>query len=233
MSVGYPDYQRLSLAGGYELYSATNKTITQNVVLFQGYVGTWPYLNIDLDVNGGTDHVQVFVSYFSDATFSNNVGFRYLTRAGNSFSSTQVANLSAWAQVGYHSKSGGNVNFNNFGVYATTGPVAGNNLQSQYKPVAYLNESVGAGSTAITDPSFVIPGPAVFSVSATGTTWYAELRYYDWDTDSILLITHIDQTIYAKGGVWTVGLPDAPVEIALHNGDSADKTMRMSLVSIA
>lgn len=232
MPVGYPDYERLSRSGGYLLYGVANTTPLYDTILFSGYVGNWPYLTVALSINSTADFVQVIIAYYSDSTFATQVAFRYITRAGANFSVTQYANLTEWCQIWYISKSGNPINFLGFSVYATSDPAETDQLVSTDVPEGYYNVSMATGATQNILLGHVQPGPATLSISTQAAAWFAEVQYYDFGAGAYLLLTHIDNTIVASGGVFTVGLIDAPTQISMHNGDASSKFMRVSLVSI-
>lgn len=232
MSVGYPDYARLDRAGGYLLYEAVNATPPYDFALFKGYVGAFPYITLTLSCNFGTDTASVNIQYYSDATFATAVGRRIVNRVGTQFSVTQYANLSEWAIVYYTTVSGNPVNFVWFTVYGSSGPATQAQLVSMDVPIFQFNAVVANGAGGTNTPQHVQPGPAVLNVSSAVTPWYVELLYYDIGAAGYLTMTHIDNTQFAVGGIFTVALLDAPLQIAYHNGSAAPGSMRISLASM-
>lgn len=232
MSVGYPDYTRVARDGGYLLYGAANVTPPYNIPLFSSYVGNWPYLTLALNVNSTADFIRVVIAYYSDDTFSTIVAFRYAIRAGADFSVTQYANLTEWCQVWYQTISGNPVNFIGFAVYGTSDPSNTNQLVSTDVPEFFYNQSVAASTSLNIAPGHVQPGPATLSMCMDNTAWAVEVQYYDYGSASYLLLTRMSSKIVATGGVWTIGLPDAPLNVFLQNGDAAARFMRISIVSI-
>lgn len=231
MTVGYPDYQRLTRSGGYLLYGVSNVSPPYGVVLFQGYVGNFAYLTLGLNVNSSTDYMKVVINYFTDSTFTVNVGFRYVIRGGSEFSVTQYANLSEWAQIYYFTKSGNAMPMLSFVLYGSDSPGNQAQLVSNDVPIYQSNSSIAAGATPTAITQHVQPGNGLLSVSSVVTPWYCELQYYDYGSGAFILLVHIDQTISASGGVFPVGLPDVPIQLALHNGSAAAGFIRLSLVS--
>lgn len=231
MTVGYPDYQRLDRAGGYLLYGVNNVTPPFNTRLFAGYVGLWPYITVALSVGNGADTAQIVLSYYTDETFATQVGFRIVNRQSGQFSVTQYANLSEWLIVSYVSKSGNPVPFAEFAVYASVGTANQFQLVSMDVPVFQVNASVGIGATTTAIPQHVQPGPSVLSISTPSAAWFVEIAYYDYGSGTFILLTHIDQTIAAKGGVFAVAVPDTPIQVSIRNSDTVAQFIRVSIVS--
>lgn len=232
MSIGYPDYQRLSRSGGFLLYGQSNVTPPYDTALFQGYIGLWPYLNVALSIGASADTVEIVINYYSDDTFTHIVGFRNIIRQGGQFSATQYANLSEWCQVFYVTKSGNPILFASFAVYAASESANQIQLVSTDVPVFLFNAAIAASGSSNIVPQHVQPGPAVLSVNMDPTTWQMQIQYYDYGSGTFLLLTRMTNTSVPPGGVCTIGLPDAPINVLLNNEDSIVHFMRMSIVSI-
>lgn len=112
MTVGYPDYARLSQQGGTELYGVANTAPPYFSKLFQGYVGAWPYVNIFTNLAASADTMQIVLAYCSDATFNTIVGERTIVRTGGNVAVSQYANLTPWLTFWYTTKSGNPMTFN-------------------------------------------------------------------------------------------------------------------------
>lgn len=231
MTVGYPDYTRVTRAGGYLLYGVVNLTPPYNSPLFSGYVGNWPYLTVALNVNSTTDFVKVIIAYYSDNTFTNLIGFRYLIRAGANFSVTQYANLTEWCRVWYLTQSGNPVNFLGFSVYATSDPATTNQLVSGDVPAFNFIGSVAANTIFSDLAGHVQPGPGIIQIFSSATAWTVQIQYYDFGTAAYETIAYWDETVNAHVVEADVGLIDAPLQVVMTNNDAAARTFRVSIVS--
>jgi len=231
MSVGYPDYTRLDRAGGYLLYGEVNVTPPYDTVLFQGYVGLWPYLNLAVNMASSTDYVRLEINWYSDDTYTNLVGFRRIVRGGAQFSVTQYANLSEWAQLFYVTQSGDPIEFAFLGLYAATDTADQIQLVSTDVPILQFDGVIDAGDSETIVPQHVQPGPTILTIWAEADEYYVTLAYYDWGTPGYLRLTDIDNTVASTGGVFTISMLDTPYQIIIHNNDASNETFRVSLVS--
>jgi hypothetical protein len=232
MSVGYPDYARLSRDGGYLLYDGVNVTPPYSTALFKGYVGSFPYITLTLSCNFGTDAASINIQYYSDATFATAVGRRIINRIGTQFSVTQYVNLSEWAIVYYTTFSGNPVNFIWFTVYGSSGPANQIQLVSTDVPIYQFDNTIAATTVVSTTPQHVQPGRGILSVYTNATSWFVILLYYDIGSGNYLRLLQVDQTIAAKGVQYDVGMLDAPLQISIDNRDASAETFRVSLVSV-
>jgi hypothetical protein len=231
MSVGYPDYARLNRSGGYLLYGVGATSPPENAILFEGYVGSFPYLNVVLNVNATSDFIRVVIAYYTDETFSTQIGFRYVIRGGGSFSVTQYANLSEWCAIFYDSISGNPVPFIQFAIYGAQSVAGQTSLVSTDVPIYQSDGLVALSSSVQVNPLHVQPGSAILGIFTTAAVWFVTVAYYDYGSATYKRMYDIDSTITAKGGTYPVSLPDAPLQLTISNTDTSDRTFRMSLMS--
>jgi hypothetical protein len=231
VSIGYEDYARLSQQGAQLLYSGFNVTPAYDTSFFAGYVGSWPYITLRLSLSATADTVEVVLAYYSDSTFSTQVGVQLAVRNSGQLSVTQYSAITPWLAIFYITKSGNPIEFFQISVYATSAPANQFNLVSMDVPIYQSNASVAAGGGSLVIPQHVQPGPAVLVVSSAVTPWYCEILYYDYGSGTYLTLVHIDQTVVTSGGVFQVALIDTPIQVALHNGSAAAGFMRASLMS--
>lgn len=183
MSVGYSDYTRVSNSGGFLLFS-TSGNIANGTVLFQGYVGYWPYLNLFTDCNSSGDFCQIEIAYYSDATFSNPSGFRLAIRMGASFAATQYGNISPWVRISVNTISGSPFPFIFLSGYGTTGPSDQVSMSSLDVPIAGGVQSVPGAGTQIIEIGHIQPGDAIFQVQTASTSWYVFIEYFDYGSNA-------------------------------------------------
>lgn len=219
MTVGYPDYARLSNAGGYLLYR-TNGSPPENTVLFQGYVGLWPYINMFTSMNASNDYCRIQLSYFADESFSELTGFRYATRTGASFAITQYGNISPWLRVSYITISGNPISFQEWSIYGTTGYSPQINMTSADVPIFTFNQNVATTATFSVSPLHIQPGDASLMLYTTSAKWHAELTYFDFGAASPNQLFHLDDTLSAPGGIWDMPMLDAPHTFLITNDDT-------------
>jgi len=228
---GYPDYSRLSQQGASLLYG-TNTTPPVNTILFQGYVGAWPYVDLFTLATASTDFAQIVMEYYTDSTFTENVAFRYAIRDQYALGATQYANLSPWLRFYYESTSGNNFPFNQLSLYATSGEASPQAMSSNDVPLVYFNGSIAANSSETLYPGHTHPGNALFSMYTNSATWYVEPQYYDYASSSWLTLTEIGGTGEAAGSITQeVPILDAPMRFVINNSAAAADTFRVSVMS--
>lgn len=221
---GFPDYARLSQSGNKQLAFINGGNLTNGQQLFRGYVGSWPYLAMFINMGATVDFAKFIVNYYSDSTFGIIVGFRFSIRWGAQFSSVVYGNMSDWATVQVFTQSTNPIPIGQFGVYATQGYTPTLAVDSLDVPLLFEHFSVPAATTSEFNIQHVHPGKARFLVNSAATSWQVKFRYYDWGTNSI-------QTMYQTQ---TFGVPtstsedfpqlDAPCYVDFVNNDAAAKT---------
>lgn len=224
MSEGYPDYARLAQQGGTLLYGA-NGSIPQDTILFQGYVGPWPYINSFTDPVTGAENVTIFYEWYTDETFTVQVGFRLATRTQFSLAATQYANLSPWLRIFYTTASGNPISWTEFGIYGATGVADPNELLSADAPILSGNPSIPASTTMSFFPQHQSPGAAKFNVSTTLTSWFVNIFYLSSSSYVYTLYWQLNQPWAGGGGVWDVPALDTQHRVDVHNGTAAAGTI--------
>lgn len=219
MTVGYPDYSRLSRAGSYQLYN-TSTTPPVGVILFKGYVGSWPYVNLFTAASATADFARLKMIYFPDDTFTGPIAYRYAIRDQYAFGGAQYANMSDWLEFSYDSISGVNFPFTEVSLYATTGHADSKQLTSMDVPVIGGTYNLGSTSTTTDYSHHTQPGPAFFSVQTAATSWYINVSYYDYGSAAWVLIRQYNNTSNGGSAGEPLPLMDAPYKIDIHNGDA-------------
>lgn len=228
---GYPDYTRLARSGGYQLYEKSG-TVPYNTVLFQGYVGLWPYVNLITTSNSSTDHARIHFDYYTDATFSTQNGFRYAIRQGDGFANSQYANLSDWLRVFYDDHTGLVFPFAEFGLYANQGPANQFQLSSLDVPIQQYEASVPASTTVTLFPGHIQPGAGKFYWSSGSATFAYLISYYDYASDSYHTQHRFSNVGMPSEGVIDCPMLDTSYRIQITNSDgAAAHTMRMAWLS--
>jgi hypothetical protein len=230
MSEGYPDYARLSLSGGYLLYG-DNGNIPNNDILFQGYVGSWPYINLMTAANGSTENMKLVLQFCTDATFAKIVGFIYIIRSWYTVSNSQYSCLSPWLQFFYGSDSGHAVNWSELGLYATVAPARQVGLASMDVPIASGNPVVNADTTTTITPSHIQPGDAVINISTALANWQVQFWYWSYDNAAWKFVGLVNSSMNAGGGSYDMPMIDAPYEIRLINNTAANGNINYAWLS--
>jgi hypothetical protein len=206
------------------LYSGAG-SIPQNTILFDGYVGPWPYINLFADPNTGTENVTIYLEWYSDSTFTKLVGFRYAPRNQFSLSATQYANLSPWLRVFYTTSSGNPITWVSLAVYGATGVADANALLSSDAPLITSSASIPANTTVTVNIGHVGFGDAEFVVSTALASWYVNFFYQDALSYTGLFYTQINSSWAGSGGSFSVPALDSPHTLQVHNGTAAAGTI--------
>lgn len=221
MTVGYTDYARLSQQGGFQLYAISGSP-PQNTVLLREYIGAWPYVNLFTNCGASSDICRIAIAYFSDSTYTTQVGFRYAVRTGGMFAATQYANLSPWVQLSYTTISSNTFPFTALGLYAAVAPARQVGLSSTDVPIIGTNQTIAGPSNGSITPGHIQPGSASLMIYTTATAWSVNAEYYDYGTPGYLQIFHADQVTASHGGVFDVPMLDAPHLINFSNNGSTN-----------
>lgn len=230
MSVGYPDYARLSLEGGYTLYSATGN-VTNNVQLFRGYVGNWPYINLSTSCGSTTDFTQIAMQYFSDSTFSTMVGFRNAVRFGGQFALTQYANMSDWLIFFLNTKSNNPYPFNDLSLFATVGQGTPIIMPSLDVPV-FEKAKIFTASEADQDvPGHINPGTMQLNFFTAATDWNLTIRHYDYGSGGYQADWQTSQATSPAAFVMDWPQGDYPIRLDVTNNDAASRNFQYSLMT--
>lgn len=223
MTEGYPDYSRIGLAGGYQLF-AVNGTAPENTILFQGYVGNWPYLNLYTNLASGSDFYQFYMVYYSDATFTTQVGFRVAVRETSDFSVTQYGNISNWMVFYYLSKSGAAFTGSNVSLVATAGYVPDFNMASNDVPIFFFSGQITASSNSNEFVQHITPGPGHLHWYTTATTWTINVQLYNYGAGAFQTIRVLSNGVELNHGTIDLSMLDCPYQFNLVNGDAANRT---------
>lgn len=231
MSVGYPDYARLSEQGGFQLFG-TSGNIANEHVLFSGWVGSWPYLNLFVDCNSSADACRIAIAYYTDSTFGTQAGFRYAIRNGASFSITQYANLSPWVIISVETESGNPFPFLEIAAYASIGVADQVSLSSLDVPIFGGIVNINAGITNVIDFDHIQPGNAVFTIQTQLTDWFVYIEYFDYGSDSWIRIYQIGPESAAGSFSFTWPMLDAPHRITAKNSSATNGSFVISWISV-
>lgn len=230
MSVGFPDYARLEQQGGYLLYGASG-VVPLNTTLFQGYVGSWPYINLVTDPTSPADKIQVIMEYFTDATFTTLVAFRYAIRDQLSICQTQYANLSPWLKVFYRTAGNNTINWAELAFYATTGEATSNALSSADEPLLSVNTTVVGGGNFTQEMQHIQPGDCTLMIYTKATTWNAQMQYYSYSNAAQMQLWHGDSTQFPEGSSWSVPMIDAPHTFSFTNSGATTQQLVVAYTS--
>lgn len=228
MTEGLPDYARLSLAGGFELYNQSG-VLPQNTVLFKGYVGAWPFVNLFAFPSAGAENVTLILQWFSDGTFANNAGFRNIVRSAQNFSGTQYSNLSPWLEMYYRDLSSNPISWDQLSLYGTNQPATPNQVLSSDAPIFSSNAGIAANSDLIITPQHVAFGDATLTVETSLTSWFIRFQYLAANTYTLTFHHRFSNLSMGGGGSVSCPLLDTPYSIDLHNGTAATGTINASL----
>jgi hypothetical protein len=229
---GYIDYARVNLAAGFLLAGDTKKiNVATNV--FTGYVGAWSFVNAFWNAGGGSDNYTIQMEYFSDSTFSSQIGVQVGVRNSNCVAWRQYGVLSPWVIIGIIPKLGTDTVTITYAFFGSNSSSTSAKLASLDTDLLSFNGSIAATSNVSLGFTHVVPGAAVLSFhSNVNTTWTMELQRWDFGTSAWIDDLYIDQNTSAFGGVITVALPDAQIQIVIGNGNAAAKNFRCYVVPV-
>lgn len=231
MSIGYPDFARLSQAGGV-LFTSNNNPIANNQTVFQGYVGDHPYITTFINSAGANDFIQLQYIWCSDATFNTIVAFKYQVRQTNNISWVQYANFSPWLKVFAVTKSGNPFPSNSYSLYGTTAPTPQVGLASLDVPILHNSSLIAASTAQQFLMDHVQPGNALFSYHTTAASWFVEFQYYDYGSNSTVNLNQITNNQYPNGQFITeMPFLDCPMYVNVNNGDTSARTFIFSWMS--
>jgi len=227
---GYPDYTRLSRTGGVELGAASGN-ISNLQQIYKGYVGNFAYTAVTINTNVSADTTSVDLTWFSDSTFTQVIGFRRLIRNGSQFSETQYVNLSDWMIFQVETLSGSPMPFLWISAYGCQGPGDQISLVSTDVPILATTISVPATSTTQLVTTHVQPGDALFTLQTVAVSWFVNINYFDWGSAAYKLLRQYNSTTYVADINQDLPMLDAPYRIDVHNGDAAAKVFVLAYQS--
>lgn len=230
MTVGYPDYARLALEGGFTLFAATGN-VTNNTTLFKGYVGNWPYVNVACSCGSTSDFLQIAMQYYSDSTFTTLVGFRNAIRFGGQFSLTQYANMSDWLLFFINTKSNNPYPFGQLTLFATVGQATPVIIPSLDVPVFQKAKIFTASEVDMDVPGHVSPGNMQLNFFTAATDWNLTIRHYDYGSNAYLADWQTSQA--TSPNAFTMNWPqgDYPIRLDVTNNDAASRNFQYSLMA--
>lgn len=224
MTIGYPDYARLSQQGGTELYAANNITPPENTILFKGYVGSWPYVNLITNIPATAEVASFKVQYFTDATFSTLVGQHRCTRTSLNFGYTQYANMSPFMTFFYVTLSGNPIPISQLNLYATTEQGNPQSLADVSEGILAGVESISASTTSTHFAALINPGSTIFQLQTAAVNWFVNISYLSFDQNGYLLIKQFNSSKYVSDVQETFPMLDAPYKVQVTNNDAAAKS---------
>lgn len=232
MSTGYPDYARLSQAGGSELATVTG-AVTSGQVIFQGFVGSWPFLYLANSSFTPNDNVLITITYYSDATFGTMASSQGITRSQGMATITVRAVLGPWCKITVTTASGAPVTFGQVTIYGSYARSSGPDLHSGNEVAFQTSASVAGGATSTFNVAVTPKGSAVFMLYSPAGLWAAQFFYYSWAAAAVVEVMQLDNSVAAHGGVWTIPFIDAPYSIHLTNRATAAQVIVASLTAAA
>lgn len=232
MSTGYPDYARLSQAGGSELATITG-AVTSGQVIFEGYVGSWPYIYLANSTFTPTDNVLITITYYSDSTYTTQASSQGITRSQLMQTITVRAVLGPWAKITVTTASGNAVTFSQITIYGSYARSTGPDLHSGNEVAFQTSASIGAGTTSTFNIAVTPKGSAVFMLYSPAGLWAAQFYYYSWAAAAVIEIMQLDNSIAAHGGIWTIPVIDAPYSVHITNRATAAQSIIASLTAAA
>lgn len=220
MRAGYPDYERLTASGGYELATVTGAKASGST-LFAGFAGSWPYLNFATRTASPADTYQLAITYYTDSTYTTVAASQSITRTTTMSTIIQRAVLGPWVKVTLTTASGNPITLTALTVYGTYGAADGNKLHTGSEVLLQVDDTFTSGQTQTFNVTTCIPGPAVFMLYTPKPVWAAYFFYYSWAQSGYVQYWQIDNTVAAHGGSWPVPMVDAPHQVQIFNGSTS------------
>jgi hypothetical protein len=213
---GYIDYARTSLATGFLLAGGAQPFNAGDTILFQGYIGPFPYINFFWNAIGGASHQQVKIFFFSDNTFATSVAFSISVRTTNIIGYRQFAAISPWVQIRVTSDAN-DATVAEYAFYGTTQKATSAKLGSLDAIFLETFPTVAANNVATLGPNKVYPGLCSVSVFTKVATAQFDLQRWDYSSASWQTFWLTSLLAVNASATLQLGLPDAPIQIELHN----------------
>lgn len=231
-SAGYPDYQRLSTFGGVELKNASG-TFNDGSTIFSGFVGTWAYLDIYTTGFSGPSFAQFTIAYYTDSTFTTQVGTYSFIRAHFQTSQSQYAVLAPWCKITINTDTGAAATGMVFNIYGSQGSAGRIRMGGSAGQLLSLSQSFAAGAFPAQVLGACAPGPGLLHVFTQKSLWFVELASYSWSAKAYNVFFQVDDNIAPRGGTWPIAIPDAPLQVLINNSATSAQGMTISVVSTA
>lgn len=226
---GYIDYARTSLATGFLLASGS-RAFTALTTVFQGYVGSWPYINFFWQALTGPSFDSINLTYFSDSTFTTSVAGTSSTRGTQYTGYRQYAVLSPWLQITVNPSSATDNTPCFYAFYGTTQKASSAKLGNTSVQFLESFPTVGANATVNETILNILPGLASVSVFTKVATAQFDIQRWDfglaaWQTFWLTTLNAVN-----TGGTFQVSLPDAPIQAQLTNLTAGAGSLGMWIV---
>lgn len=231
MSVGYPDYARLSQQGGQQLLNITNASPAYFTFLVMAYVGLWPYVNMFTNVAASTDFQLITLGWYTDHTFATQVSQRNAIRTGGSQGWTQYANQTDWLGVYYTTKSGLAIPYTQWSVFATTGPAEQIQLADNSGPITVTDNTLAASSSLTWNFNAIQPGDGLLTWDTTAASWEVDVNFYNWNLAAFQRQQTLKSGAFQPQGALEVPALDTPSQLVLKNNDTASRVLNVSWFS--
>lgn len=230
VQVGYPDYERISTQSGNLLASGSQVFSTTKIV-FQGYVGNWPYLNLFFNGGGGTGFYNVAWVYYLDDTFSQIVAEASSARGDLTTSYVQKTPLSPWLVIFIEPAPYNGGAAAQYALYGTTGKGDSSKLGVAAGPLFEQQQSIGANSLTFFPAVIVQPCLATMSLCAQVATSGFLIQRYDISSQAFVTCFFIIGTVNDYSVVTPIMLPDAPIQVGLQNRTAAAGTLSAYIIA--
>lgn len=217
---GYIDYARVNLASGF-LLAGGQQAFIELTQVFQGYVGSWPYINFFWSAISGPGHCSIILNYYSDHTFTTIVATQISTRNTACTSARQFPVVTPWVIIEVNPDSATDTTIVGYAFYGATQPASAVKLGKLDGAYIEFTGSVAAGGTITDIPIIIYPG----RISAS---WYAGLAVSQfslqrWDFGTKAWITFWLANINTANTTdkAIIAVPDAPIQVTMHNGGAS------------
>lgn len=214
---GYPDYARMSLESGFLLAGATQR-INATTTVFQGYVGSWGYVNAFWNAGGGTDNYTINFAYFTDGTFTSQVAVQLGVRNSNIVAWRQYPVLTPWLQIFITPKLGTDTVSITYDFHASNGQANSAQLASLDAGFLDQNGTVAISSNIQVGTTHLIPGSAIMSIHESVTTaWDLKLQRWDFGTSAWVDFFELDAATETANISVEIAMPDAQMQLRVDN----------------
>lgn len=216
ISHGFPDWGRQQAPTDVILLSQTTFNMAASVVLFEGFVGTAPYLQVNA-FNDPGNRGRIEFQWYADAALTVFLYSQFMHLAPSGAYGGSVPIAAPFVKVIATAAA--------FPQTLTVAIITGVAYTSRMSLaggipilVSQVGVAVGAGATVAADSTFTVPGLAHWSVDTALATWTARLEALDM-AGTVFQLASTRNT--ALPGIHLVYLPLMPVRVSFTNTTGA------------
>lgn len=229
MTVGFPDWSRLQMQGGQELYAAQFNPAGDLFTPVLDALG-FAYVQVNFNDLGNVAHKQLTIRFYNDNGGTSQINSKSWIVVPGSEDFKTIPCMGRFFNIEMHSLETPVGEVSDVIIYGSNALVPGFSTNQPSTPLIWFRGTIGAGATQNVFASGTHEGPATLSVVATSTTaWNASLQF--WSPITLALNTFQYGTGAQFGNGWTqrVSLPPAPCVLSVQNTDTVGRFFALAV----